>query len=119
MGGGHAGRFLPASPRADRHRGALRAARHGRYGDVELGRPRLPSTIGLIAAWAFQMGTITIMQGPPALATGGVDLSWLTGTVAAGASYLALHPLCGRAGDRCATMETIPEMESPHPIPAD
>jgi NCS1 family nucleobase:cation symporter-1 len=92
--------------------------RTSRYGDVNWAG-LIAFAIGLIAAWAFQMGTITIMQGPLALATGGVDLSWLTGTVAAGASYLALHPLCGRAGDRCATMETIPEMESPHPIPAD
>ena len=36
------------------------------------------------------------MQGPLALMTGGIDLSWLTGMVAAGASYLVLHPLCGR-----------------------
>jgi len=57
--------------------------------------------IGLVAAWAFQMGTIEAMQGPLARLTGGIDLSWLTGMVAAGASYLALQPLCGsvRAGD--------------------
>jgi NCS1 nucleoside transporter family len=52
--------------------------------------------IGLVAAWAFQMGTIAAMQGPLALATGGVDLSWLTGMGVAGASYLMLHRLFGR-----------------------
>lgn len=52
--------------------------------------------IGLVAAWAFQMGTIAAMQGPLALATGGIDLSWLTGMSAAGASYLMLHRLFGR-----------------------
>jgi nucleobase:cation symporter-1, NCS1 family len=66
-----------------------------RYGDVNwAGLTALG--IGLVAAWAFQMGTITTMQGPLALMSGGIDLSWLTGMVAAGASYLVLHPLCGR-----------------------
>lgn len=75
--------------------------------------------IGLVAAWAFQMGTITIMQGPLALATGGVDLSWLTGLVMAGASYLALHPLCGRpvgAAERSSTVGPLAgELESTSP----
>ena len=66
-----------------------------RYGDVNWAGV-ISFALGLIAAWAFQMGTITIMQGPLALATGGVDLSWLTGMIAAGASYLVLHPLRGR-----------------------
>jgi NCS1 family nucleobase:cation symporter-1 len=52
--------------------------------------------IGLVAAWAFQMGTIAAMQGPLAQATGGVDLSWLTGMGVAGATYLVLHRLFGR-----------------------
>ena len=66
-----------------------------RYGSVNWAGI-ISLVIGLIAAWAFQMGTITIMQGPLALATGGVDLSWLTGMVMAGASYVVLHPVCGR-----------------------
>lgn len=52
---------------------------------------------GFAAAWAFQMGTIKAMQGPLALATGGVDLSWLTGIGVAALSYLALHRLFGRS----------------------
>lgn len=66
-----------------------------RYGDVNWAG-LISLGLGIIAAWAFQMGTITIMQGPLALAMGGVDLSWLTGMITAGASYLALHPLCGK-----------------------
>ena len=44
------------------------------YGDVNWAG-LISLAIGLVAAWAFQMGTIAIMQGPFALATGGVDLS--------------------------------------------
>ena len=65
--------------------------------------------IGLVAAWAFQMGTITIMQGPLALAMGGVDLSWLTGMGVASASYLALHRHFGRSpvsGNQLSVAET-------------
>jgi nucleobase:cation symporter-1, NCS1 family len=69
-----------------------------RYGDVNwAGIGAL--AIGLIAAWSFQMGTIPAMKGPLALLTGGVDLSWLTGMVAAGMSYAALYPWCGRMAD--------------------
>ncbi|MCC8941105.1 cytosine permease [Bradyrhizobium sp. Arg68] len=50
---------------------------------------------GLLAAWVFQMGTIPAMQGPLALATGGVDLSWLTGITVSASSYLVLHRLVG------------------------
>lgn len=46
--------------------------------------------LGLVAAWAFEMGTIDIMQGPLALATGGVDLSWLAGIGVAGGAYSLL-----------------------------
>ncbi|WP_315838254.1 cytosine permease [Bradyrhizobium prioriisuperbiae] len=67
-----------------------------RYGDVNWAG-LIALGIGLMAAWVFQMGSIPAMQGPLALMTGGIDLSWLTGMVVAGASYLVLHPLCGRA----------------------
>jgi NCS1 family nucleobase:cation symporter-1 len=59
------------------------------------------------------------MQGPLALATGGVDLSWLTGMLAAGASYLVLHPLCGRpvaSTDRVAAIDAFSgDVESSSP----
>jgi NCS1 family nucleobase:cation symporter-1 len=68
----------------------------GRYGDVNWAG-LIALGIGLVAAWTFQMGTIPAMQGPLARMTGGIDLSWLTGMMVGGASYLILHPLCGHA----------------------
>lgn len=65
-----------------------------RYGDLNWAG-LLALVIGLIAAWAFQMGTIPLMQGPLALATDGVDLSWLTGGVAGAVAYLVLRPVFG------------------------
>ncbi|WP_448045240.1 purine-cytosine permease family protein [Bradyrhizobium liaoningense] len=67
-----------------------------RYGNVNWAG-MLSFAIGVVAAWLFQMGTIEVMKGPLALWAGGVDLSWLTGMVAAGASYAVLYPLCGPA----------------------
>jgi NCS1 nucleoside transporter family len=47
--------------------------------------------LGVLAAWLFQVGTIESMQGPIAMALGGLDLSWLAGFVIAGGSYFVLH----------------------------
>ncbi|UTW13363.1 purine-cytosine permease family protein [Marinobacterium rhizophilum] len=47
--------------------------------------------LGVISAWLFQVGSIESMQGPIAMALGGVDLSWLAGFVVAGSSYYFLH----------------------------
>ncbi|ASN51170.1 cytosine permease [Sinomonas sp. R1AF57] len=46
--------------------------------------------LGLFATWLFMYGAIPIFQGPIATAMGGVDLSWLAGTVVAGGTYFAL-----------------------------
>ena len=51
----------------------------------------LSLALGCIAAWAFQMGPIGALQGPLAVAAGGVDLSWLAGIVVSGGAYLLLH----------------------------
>lgn len=77
-----------------------------RYGTVNWAG-MLSFAIGLVAAWLFQMGTIAVMQGPLALLTGGVDLSWLTGMVAAGASYAALYPVFERITRDRETMSKL------------
>jgi len=47
--------------------------------------------VGVLAAWLFQVGTIKALQGPLAMALGGVDLSWLAGLLVGGGSYYVLH----------------------------
>ncbi len=68
--------------------------------------------IGLLAALLFQMGTIAALQGPLALWAGGVDLSWLTGMVAAGASYAVLYPLCGPASESLGARSKLGSLSS-------
>ena len=46
--------------------------------------------IGTVFTWLFMVGSVPALQGPLAGALGGVDLSWLAGSVAAGAAYLLL-----------------------------
>lgn len=45
---------------------------------------------GIIATWLFMYGALPIFQGPIATAMGGVDLSWLAGSVVAGGLYFLL-----------------------------
>jgi toxin CptA len=45
---------------------------------------------GLFMTWLFMYGTLPIFQGPIAVAMGGVDLSWLAGTLTSGSVYFAL-----------------------------
>lgn len=47
--------------------------------------------LGVIAAWLFQVGSVESMQGPVAMALGGIDLSWLAGLGVGGASYYLFH----------------------------
>jgi NCS1 nucleoside transporter family len=47
--------------------------------------------LGVIAAWLFQVGSIKSLQGPIAMALGGIDLSWLAGLAVAGGSYYLFH----------------------------
>jgi cytosine/uracil/thiamine/allantoin permease len=45
---------------------------------------------GLIAGWSVEDGLVPALQGPISTQLlGGADLSWLVGTVVAGAAYLA------------------------------
>jgi nucleobase:cation symporter-1, NCS1 family len=48
--------------------------------------------VGMVATWSAEYGIPTYLQGPLAKAMGGVDLSWLVGSVVAGAVYLLLRP---------------------------
>lgn len=45
---------------------------------------------GLFMTWLFMYGALPAFQGPIATAMGGVDLSWLAGTLTSGLLYLAL-----------------------------
>ncbi|EWT07217.1 thiamine permease [Intrasporangium chromatireducens Q5-1] len=45
---------------------------------------------GLVMTWMFMYGSLPIFQGPVATAMGGVDLSWLAGTLTSGLVYFAL-----------------------------
>lgn len=44
-------------------------------------------TLGIIATWSFEYGIPSWLQGPGAIALGGIDLSWLAGAVVAGVAY--------------------------------
>lgn len=65
------------------------------------GRGRIPDVswpalvafvVGMAATWSCEYGIPDFLQGPVAVAIGGVDLSWLAGSVVAGGVYLALRP---------------------------
>ncbi|STZ41623.1 purine-cytosine permease-like transporter [Mycolicibacterium gilvum] len=47
--------------------------------------------VGIVFTWLFMYGMVPMMQGPIAVALGGVDLSWLAGGLAAGSLYAALE----------------------------
>ena len=60
------------------------------YGDINWGGI-VAFVVGLVAGWTVEDGLVPVFQGP--ISTGllaGADLSWLVGTVVAGAVYLAL-----------------------------
>ncbi|NVN00477.1 cytosine permease [Arthrobacter sp. SDTb3-6] len=45
---------------------------------------------GILMTWLFMYGGMPILQGPVATAMGGIDLSWLAGSVTAAGVYFAL-----------------------------
>ncbi len=45
---------------------------------------------GCVAAWCFEFGVPTFLQGPGANALGGVDLTWVAGPIVAGAVYFII-----------------------------
>jgi nucleobase:cation symporter-1, NCS1 family len=49
--------------------------------------------VGIVAAWSFEFGLVSALQGPLAKATGDVDLSWLFGGLAGGVVYYVLARL--------------------------
>lgn len=47
--------------------------------------------VGLAVGWLFLMTTVVGLQGPIAIAFGGIDLSWLAGGIAGGVTYYLLY----------------------------
>jgi nucleobase:cation symporter-1, NCS1 family len=51
----------------------------------------IPFVIGMVATWSFEYGIPSYLQGPFAKNLGGIDLSWLVGSLVAGVlSYVVL-----------------------------
>ena len=51
----------------------------------------IPFLLGMVATWMFEYGVPSYLQGPIAKSMGGIDLSWLAGSIVAGGlSYVAL-----------------------------
>jgi len=81
--------------------------------------------VGCVAAWCFEFGIPTFLQGPGANALGGVDLTWLVGPIVAGAVYFAIGrpsvaPLYSKpvAGPGAPTLRAGgPKVLPPGPIP--
>ena len=46
--------------------------------------------VGILMTWMCMYGSIPVLQGPIATAVGGIDFSWLAGTVTAAGVYFAL-----------------------------
>ena len=68
------------------------AAGPGRLVDVSW--PALVAfVVGIVATWSAEYGIPSQLQGPLATAMGGIDLSWLFGSVVAGGLYLLLRPV--------------------------
>ena len=63
---------------------------------------------GLVSTYLFMYGIIPLFQGPIAAAMGGVDLSWLAGSVTAAALYYLLgrkHARRYKQGPRTSSFE--------------
>jgi NCS1 family nucleobase:cation symporter-1 len=52
--------------------------------------------VGMVATWSFEYGMPTWLQGPAAKAIGGIDLSWLAGSVVAAVVYVVALSISGR-----------------------
>ena len=60
--------------------------------------------LGVIAAWLFQVSSIESLQGPIAMALGGLDLSWLAGLIVGGGSYYLFHRIRPAARRQAASL---------------
>jgi len=63
--------------------------RHSRIVDIRW-QAIVAFVVGCVAAWCFEFGIPTFLQGPGANALGGVDLTWLVGPIVAGAVYFII-----------------------------
>ena len=57
---------------------------------------------GIFATWLFMYGLVPALQGPVAVAMGGVDLSWLAGGLTSALVYSVLGPVAAAKYDRVA-----------------
>jgi NCS1 family nucleobase:cation symporter-1 len=60
--------------------------KHGTLPDVSWAAI-IAFVLGIVATWSFEYGIPSWLQGPGAIALGGIDLSWLTGSIVAGLAY--------------------------------
>lgn len=65
---------------------------------------------GILATWMFMYGLLPAFQGPVAVALGGVDLSWLAGSVTSAAVYAVLGPIVAAKYD---VVDSAPAAEEP------
>ncbi len=66
---------------------------------------------GVVAAWLFQYGLVSVFQGPLSKALNNVDLSWLSGMTVAGGLYWTLERRRRRRA-RPVAPEAAPELET-------
>ena len=65
----------------------FQAPRSGKLADVSW--PAIIAfVLGIVATWSFEYAVPTWLQGPAAIALGGIDLSWLAGSIVAGLAYV-------------------------------
>ena len=65
----------------------FQAPRSGKLADVSW--PAIIAfVLGIVATWSFEYAVPTWLQGPGAIALGGIDLSWLAGSIVAGLAYV-------------------------------
>jgi NCS1 nucleoside transporter family len=57
---------------------------------------------GIFVTWLFMYGLVPALQGPVAVAMGGVDLSWLAGGLTSALVYSVLGPVAAAKYDRVA-----------------
>ncbi|GGP95632.1 NCS1 nucleoside transporter family [Actinomadura coerulea] len=63
--------------------------------------------LGLVAAWAWQFGTVPALQGPIARTLGHTDFSWLSGALVAGGLHYVLARRAHRKAPGAAPAETV------------
>ena len=76
---------------------------------------------GILATWLCMYGLVPALQGPVAVAMGGVDLSWLAGGLTSALVYALLGPAVAtryRGASAPADVRTAPGAPAPRVAPA-